>query len=301
MLPLLPLLRLMRPANLVTAVSDVLAGFSIAVYATQTGWEALPVPSLILIIISTVCLYGGGVVLNDVFDAELDKTERPERPIPSGLITKKVAGIAGVGLLVAGMLAAAFAHPAPLLSLSGYLALSISVAAVVYDKWGKHFSLFGPLNMGLCRGLNLALGISILPVVLNDFWWLCFIPILYIAAITAISRGEVHGSGKRILYGAATLYSIVISSIFFIAWRNNVLLFTLPFLVLFAVMIFLPLFKAIQNPQGRLIGKAVKAGVIALILMNAAWAAAFGSFYFGLLIILLLPLSILLSKAFMVT
>ncbi|HET9054644.1 MAG TPA: polyprenyltransferase, partial [Cyclobacteriaceae bacterium] len=50
-----------------------------------------------------------------------------------------------------------------------------------------------------------------------------------------------------------------------------------------------------------LIGKAVKAGVIALIVMNAAWAAAFGMIYFALLIVLLLPVSLLLGKLFAVT
>jgi 4-hydroxybenzoate polyprenyltransferase len=66
-------------------------------------------------------------------------------------------------------------------------------------------------------------------------------------------------------------------------------------------MIFPPLQKAIRNPAGPLIGKAVKAGVIALIVMNAAWAAAFGAIYFALLILLLLPVSMLLAKLFAVT
>jgi 4-hydroxybenzoate polyprenyltransferase len=66
-------------------------------------------------------------------------------------------------------------------------------------------------------------------------------------------------------------------------------------------MIFPPLQKAIRNPAGPLIGKAVKAGVIALIVMNASWAAAFGAIYFALLILLLLPVSMLLAKLFAVT
>jgi 4-hydroxybenzoate polyprenyltransferase len=50
-----------------------------------------------------------------------------------------------------------------------------------------------------------------------------------------------------------------------------------------------------------MLGKAVKAGVLALILMNAAWAAAFGVTYLALIIVLLLPLSILMAKVFAVT
>ena len=66
-------------------------------------------------------------------------------------------------------------------------------------------------------------------------------------------------------------------------------------------MIFIPLRQAIRSPKGPLIGKAVKAGVLALILMNAAWAAAFGTLYLALIILLLLPISIWMAKAFAVT
>jgi 4-hydroxybenzoate polyprenyltransferase len=66
-------------------------------------------------------------------------------------------------------------------------------------------------------------------------------------------------------------------------------------------MIFRPLFKAIQNPIGKNIGRAVKAGVISLILMDAAWAVTFSTVYTALLIACLLPLSIWLAKFFAVT
>jgi 4-hydroxybenzoate polyprenyltransferase len=45
----------------------------------------------------------------------------------------------------------------------------------------------------------------------------------------------------------------------------------------------------------------VKAGILALIVMNASWAAAFGSLYTALFILLLLPLSIFLARLFAVT
>ena len=68
--------------------------------------EILPLP-VILLVFSTIGLYGGGVVFNDVFDAELDKIERPERPIPSGLIKKAYAALFGIMLLIAGITSAA--------------------------------------------------------------------------------------------------------------------------------------------------------------------------------------------------
>src|SRR5688572_25973325 len=147
----------MRLANIVTAVSDILAGVAIAAYASNLAWNQLNSNAVFLLVISTIGLYGGGVVFNDVFDAELDKVERPERPIPSGLISKSFAAFLGASLLLLGIVAAAFVHEEQL-SLSFLLAVATAIAALVYDKWSKHHPVFGPLNMGICRGLNLALG-----------------------------------------------------------------------------------------------------------------------------------------------
>ena len=285
-------IRLMRPANVVTAVADVLAGIAISGYYLGS----VNVTALMLLCISTIGLYSGGIIFNDVFDAALDKIERPERPIPSGLITVKEATVFGAVFFAIGVVAAGFCNLA-----SFILAVSIVIACLTYNKWAKHDKVWGPLNMGLCRGLNLLLGISILPPQLQQWWFLAIIPIIYIASITMISRGEVHGGSKKSLYLAAFLYVIVIGSVLTISYIKGNLLIAFVFLIPFTWMIFDPLMKAIQQPIGPNIGKAVKAGVIALILLNAAWAGAFGNWQIALFIVILLPLSLWLSKKFAVT
>jgi len=287
----------MRPANIVTAVSDVLAGITISGFFFNSHFDLNNIQPVLLLCLSTIGLYGGGVVFNDVFDTELDSIERPERPIPRGIVTKKEASILGTILLLTGIISGFI-----LSFISGMIALIIAIAALVYDKWGKHQTVAGPLNMGLCRGLNLLLGVSIITTELTNWWYLAFIPIIYIASITMISRGEVHGGKKNLLYIACLFYILVIGLIFSFAWLNKgSILITAAFLAVFAWMIFNPLVKAIQNPAGKNIGKAVKAGVIGLILMNASWASASGELYLALLIAALLPVSILLAKAFAVT
>jgi 4-hydroxybenzoate polyprenyltransferase len=286
------LLRLTRPANIVTAISDILAGAAVAGFAGGV----IELPSVLLLILATIGLYGGGVVFNDVFDAELDRVERPERPIPSGLISEKEGTMLGTFLLIIGV-TAAFRAAYP----SGTIALAIAIAALVYDKWGKHHRFLGPLNMGLCRGLNLLLGMSLMPGVIFQSGYLALVPVLYIAAITMISRGEVHGGKSTTILAAAFLYVVVMASILCVSIVNGNVLYTLFFLVLLAVLIYPPLIRAFREPVGRNIGKAVKAGVLALIVMNASWAAAFGALYLALVIVLLLPVSILLAKLFAVT
>lgn len=287
----------MRPANIITAVADVLAGAAIGgLFISSTFTNIDELRPVLFLVLSTMGLYGGGVVFNDVFDADLDAIERPERAIPSGLISKKQASILGISLLTLGIIFAFSVHVT-----AGLLAISISIAALVYDQWGKHQSILGPLNMGLCRGLNLLLGISLSLQTLEIKWWLAVIPIIYIAAITMTSRGEVHGGKPIVLLATSLLYTLVIISIGGISFYNDQIITTIPFLILFLLLIFPPLINAIKAPIGKNIGKAVKAAVISLIVMNASWAAAFGSLPIALIILLLLPLSLWLAKLFAVT
>jgi 4-hydroxybenzoate polyprenyltransferase len=287
------LLSLTRPANLVTAIADVLAGMAIA------GYFLLPNPApgpVGLLCLATVGLYGGGVVFNDIFDADLDAIERPERAIPSGTVSKGAATALGITLFVVGMLATFWVNLT-----AGFLAIGITTASLVYDKYGKHHNLFGPINMGLCRGLNLLLGISILPSEVLPWVWVGLVPIVYIGAITMISRGEVHGGSATTLRIAGLLYALVIGCLAALAQSRQQLGTALPFLILFGYYIFPPLWRAVSEPVGRNIGLAVKAGVLSLIVMNAAWVAAFASFPLALLVFCLLPLSRLLAKLFAVT
>lgn len=287
-------LQLMRPANLVTAIADILAGLSLAKFIFST--DILSIQTIILLCISTVGLYGGGVVFNDVFDAELDAIERPERAIPSGKVTKQNATILGVLLLIIGIFCASIVSFESMI-----IAFAIAILALVYDKFGKHHAFFGPINMGLCRGGNLLLGMSVIMSSLEEFWWIGIIPVLYIAAITMISRGEVHGGNQSILYFAGFLYVIVSISQIVMSYQFGNLFITLPFVFLHIFLIFKPLIFAIQNPIGSNIGKAVKAGVLALIVMDAAWVSTSGNFQLAIGVLLLLPLSIKIAKIFAVT
>jgi hypothetical protein len=284
-----PYLQLTRPANIVTAIADILAGMAIA----QFSFESSPAYWLIL---STVGLYGGGVVLNDVFDAKLDAIERPERPIPSGKVTLRAAATLGVLLLLLGVFAASFFSV-----FSAEIAVVVALLAVFYDRFAKHSALFGPLTMGMCRGGNLLLGMSAVSTSLTEWGWVALVPIAYIGAITLISQDEVHGGKRRSLYIAASLYTSVHAIQFLVALAQGNALVALPLIALHAWLVGRPLWNAIQNPIGPNIGKAVKSGVLSLIVMNAAWCVAFGNWPVALGVLLLLPLSILLARIFAVT
>jgi 4-hydroxybenzoate polyprenyltransferase len=288
-------LQLMRPANIVTAWADILLGFA-AAGAITTRIDRLDWMALGWLILSTTGLYGGGVVFNDVCDAQLDATERPERPLPSGRASLSGAIALGSSLLVIGIVAAA------MVSLpSMYLAGFVAIAALIYDKFGKHQKL-GSINMGLCRGGNLLLGVSVIPEALGDRWYIAVIPIIYIAAITAISRGEVEGGKKSTGFMAIFLIATAIAIILSLGLLPSYsLLVTLPFLTLFTALVLPAFVRAALTPSAELIQMAVKTGILSLIILDATIAAGFSNGVYGLLVLALLPLSRWLAGLFAVT
>lgn len=289
----------MRPANIVTAFADILAGAAAAL-SVMNAYEGTGFPTdpdLFWLLLSTFGLYGGGIVFNDVFDADLDATERPERAIPSGRVTKTYASVLGILLFVIGIISAFLVN-----TTAGLIATSVAICALIYDAAAKHHVVFGPLVMGSCRGGNLLLGASLLPASLTALWFLVVIPIIYIGAITMISRGEVHGGNKVTGYGATVAIAIItltLMLLFLIPGYD--LVPATPFALLFGAMVIPAFIAAATNPAPDTIKKAVKRGVISLIILNSALAAGFAGIIAGLIVLALLPLSFWFSKLFAVT
>lgn len=291
-------LQLCRPANLPTAAADILAGMAISGLFAIDGVFQLPqvaVLPFILLVVASVFLYAGGVVLNDVFDIEIDRVERPERPIPSGVVPLGKARSLGFVLLAVGIGLAFLVKIT-----SGTIAIFLALAILSYDKFAKHHPIMGPLNMGICRGLNLLMGISILGAF--HYWPYVLLPIVFIFAVTMISRGEVHGKNKGNILLAGLLYGMVIAGVVFLhMFYAEGDLWYLLFLLTFALMVFRPLVRAYRDNTPAHIKNAVKSGVLSIVLLDASLAAAHANLLIGLLILLLLPLSIFLAKQFAVT
>lgn len=285
---------LVRPANILTAWADIAAGYAVAVALGGVSYGSTAFPLLIL---ATTGLYGGGVILNDVFDARLDASERPERPIPSGRVPRGHAAIAGAGFLMIGIVAASSVSVT-----AGMLAGAIAFIAVLYDAHAKHFSVLGPLCMGLCRAGNLLLGTAALPGMVESLWFLGIIPLVYIVAITAISRGEVSGGSRLTGRLALVLISSVVAALFLLSLMPEYeVLRALVFILAFAFAVIPAFARAAAKADAGSIRLAVRAGVLSLILLDAALAAGFAGWTAGLGTAALLPLSVLIAREFAVT
>jgi len=90
-------------------VNSVVAGIAaIVAYLIATG-TVLPAAFLLFIIVALVTAAGN--IINDYFDADIDAVNRPDRPIPSGAVSRIAARDFAVVLFLAGILVSFFTNP----------------------------------------------------------------------------------------------------------------------------------------------------------------------------------------------
>ena len=77
---LLAYLQLFRLPNVFTAMADIAMGF----WFTQPMFSVRMRLVFALLLLASSLMYTAGMVLNDVFDLEIDRQERRSRPLPSG-------------------------------------------------------------------------------------------------------------------------------------------------------------------------------------------------------------------------
>jgi 4-hydroxybenzoate polyprenyltransferase len=292
-------LELVRLPNLFTAVGDVVAGYLIVSRGVEVSWRELTI-----LMLASVCLYAGGVVLNDYFDRDVDAVERPERPIPSGRIQARDALKLGVRLLCFGCVFA-FGVGVPSLLVAVLLAGCI----VLYDARGKRIEYVGSVNMGACRFLNVVLGASGAAASLPVETWLrlvlpaALIVMLYISAVTLLATGEVWGGNRAIsslVFGAVV---VVIGGVVWLGLAGRLAepLYAYPFLAVFAAATLRVVGRVVGAPTAPNIRAAIKTCVLSLILLDAAIAAGAGGLGFGIGIALLLLPALYAARLYAVT
>ena len=264
---------LVRVPNLFSAPPDVLLGGALVAATAAT----VSLPSLAGLAGASVLLYAGGTTLNDYFDAGVDVRERPERPIPSGDVSRRAAGALGAALLLGGVLVA-FAVAGVR---SGALAVALATVITLYDSVLKGGPA-GFLAMGSARGLNILLGTTAAGAFALSTWQLT-IPVviaLYIALVTYMAaneatttnRGAVAGAAAGVLLAALAVLAVVVmirpaltQSAFALALAGGFLAWTGR-----------ALGPAYANPRPETVGPAVGACILGLVILDSAFAALAG-------------------------
>ena len=291
-------LELMRLPNVFTAMADVAMGF---LFVQAAGWHWDPwwdSWTLAMLLAASSLLYISGVILNDVFDLEVDRRERPERPLPSGRVSLTAARRLGWRLLVLGVLLGAGAgffvgHLRP-----GIVAALLATCILLYDAWLKRTPL-GPLAMGACRMLNVLLGMNALDAPLHAEHWLVAGAIgVYVAGVTWFARRESEESG-RLQLAAATLVIIlgIAMLVWFPSWSDR----TIPAVGLdlqrwrlltgaMGLIIVWRCFWAVIEPIPLRVQIAVTQCILSIVMLDAlACYAVRGVFWATMILLLLLP------------
>ena len=188
----MPWLRLLRLPNLFTAPGDSLAGYFLA--SAFIGNKAVSTRTIVLLAVTSVFIYAFGVVMNDLVDYKEDCINRPERPLPSGKISRERAtGICILLWLVASACCRVLQLQIESYSLFVFVVLFITIA--LYNMWLKRYRLIGSIAMGLCRGLNFLLGVAATGYSMSfEKIWPVFVSFIavtaYIAAVTWLADKE---------------------------------------------------------------------------------------------------------------
>ena len=211
-------------------------------------------------------------------DAEIDAKERPERPIPSGQVSKDTVFAWGFGLLATGLMlliwiGRSFPDSTGMWPAIGGLGLAATIVTYNRNHKGNPIS---PVIMGLCRvfvyittGLCFTLMLG-QPVLVG-----CLLILAYLIGLTYTAKQENLGHVKNLwpllFLGAPVVYGGVLAT-------DNLDL--LPFWSLFTVWVLVALFFVKRRGPGD-IPRAVVSLIAGMCLLDALLIASTGQLYFA--------------------
>lgn len=242
---------------------------------------------------SSVLLYWAGMALNDYADREVDAVERPHRPIPSGRVSPGAA-LAAAALLTAASLGVAAAAGGRA-ALTGAVPLAAAVWA--YDLALKGTPLGAPA-MAAARGLDVLLAAG--PGGRRAAAPAAAVIAGHTCVVMELSRREVTGSSHTLptatLAGTAALAAVAAALPGPPGGGPGPRAASAALLGVYARTFGGPQFDAIRRPDPRRLQRAVGAGILGLIPLQAALAARSGAGRLALPLLAALPLARKLSR-----
>jgi 4-hydroxybenzoate polyprenyltransferase len=309
---LLSYFQLVRLPNVFTAIADVAMGYFVTQWGPAqraegiAGFDAQSSTKLLILAAASACLYSAGMALNDLFDVEVDRAERPERPIPSGRVSLAGARGLGFGLLASGLLITTVLSITVRDFRLASLGAALAIAVFAYDRIIKRTPL-GPVGMGLCRFLNVLLGMSLSPAPWAAWNFLVAGGIgVYIVGVTWFARTEASASNRLALLlatvvGAAGVLMLacfprvtgaeeLTAAVREDMQRWNMLWGLLGTLIAWRCI------WAIIDPRPLLVQRAVRQCIFSLIVLDAVVTFAVAGFMPAMLIMLLLLPTMFLGR-----
>lgn len=262
---------LVRAPAALTVPGDTLAGAVAAGQRLRGRRLLLPLAS--------ACLYWAGMALNDYADRRLDAVERPERPLPSGRVRPVEALAVASGLTGAGLALARLGGGRP----AARVGVALAGAVWAYDLVLKRGPL-GPAAMGACRGLDVLLGASGASGASGVVGARAALPAAaslaaHTVGVTALARGEVHGSSARsarLVCGGTALVgaSAALGGGPVSRWRR---VLAVAGAAGYAAQVGTAQWSAARDPSSASVRRATVAGIHGMVPLQAAFAVRGGS------------------------
>jgi geranylgeranylglycerol-phosphate geranylgeranyltransferase len=149
-------LELMRYGNCIMAALAASIGVFIAyniLAANTTGTLPFPFYESALVFLTVFLVTGAGNAINDYYDIEIDKVNKPRRPIPSGRISTSAALYFSLALFAAGTVSA-FMINVPCAIIASFNSLLL----IYYAKILKRTAFLGNLAVGYLTGSTFLFG-----------------------------------------------------------------------------------------------------------------------------------------------
>lgn len=288
---------LVRLPNLFTLPSNILVGMATV---SSLAFTLTSFTQFLLLVTISVLLYCVGIVLNDLYDFDIDKKERPNRPLPSGKISRRSAIV----------LVAVFSTIALILSLQvsfSTLVISSILFSVIfgYDKYLKN-TYAGPFTIASARVMNILLGTSVSLRSVDSYsqivtlTFVLIITFVYVSLIGFISRYEVHGfSDNTKLLLPPAIVATVISSIILFTLMGFFKLESLIILSLFSFIMIISFSRIYRRDSGRT-QQIVRNMILSIIVLDSTFLTGIIGIELGLVVLTLMaPLLVLANKMYM--
>jgi len=229
-------LSIMRPQNCIIGGLTVIAGIAIAAKVDIGSADASALMmQFIYAFITYFFVAAGGNVVNDIFDIEIDKINRPHRALPSGRMSIKQAWIY-VGILsIVGVIFAFLNGIIGTIVVIVFLVVGYAYAAKVKQLGiAGNFMVAFSFAFGVIYG-TLVYGESVGNIVFPLPTWLFFITAFMILQARETIKGaeDVEGDalrdvrtiarvyGYKVAAGVAALFNFIGVSCFILIWYLN--------------------------------------------------------------------------------
>ncbi|MDW7730977.1 MAG: geranylgeranylglycerol-phosphate geranylgeranyltransferase [Methanolobus sp.] len=143
-------LKLIRSGNCAMAAIAATIGVFIAyniLISNSPGSIPVPLYESLLVFLTVFLVTGAGNAINDYFDVDIDRVNKPGRPIPSGKISMSNALYFSLALFAFGTLFAFLINP-----VCGIIALANSLLLIYYARTLKRTAFLGNLAVGYLTG-----------------------------------------------------------------------------------------------------------------------------------------------------